>query len=431
MAADPGPHRWREAVTASHRDWFSAMSDACGGSQGEIDGVPWAVSGCGARELQVFLDPDHPVEATIDRLLGLADEVGAGGIGVWAIDAAAARHAGPTLLGRGLSLGWQPRWMWHGTGASVYPSSRQGETTGAQNGAGVPGVEVVVEVPEAFPDELPYGTDLPPEAVARLTGARPDTARFLFAVEAGRVVGQAAVLLTGGPVPIAGLYSCGVVPEARNRGIATLLTATAVRVAADHGHPHLALNATPMGAPVYLGVGFVDLGYGRTWWRRSPVPPDRVVTDLTRRLTEAVARDDVGALDAVAPDVDGDPAVLCRPLPCGPTPFRLAGDLDAGAAAGWLHDRGAPVDVVAAWRLGWRDRLPAIMAATPAIVDELGGDFGATPLHEAAQAGDAELAALLLAAGADTSRRDRTFRMTAAGWARHFGHDALAATLDG
>lgn len=55
---------------------------------------------------------------------------------------------------------------------------------------------------------------------------------------------------------------------------------------------------------------------------------------------------------------------------------------------------------------------------------------GTTALHLAAGAGEAAVAELLIARGADRSVRDPMFQQDAAGWARYFGHPDLAVHLD-
>ena len=53
-----------------------------------------------------------------------------------------------------------------------------------------------------------------------------------------------------------------------------------------------------------------------------------------------------------------------------------------------------------------------------------------TALHVAAETGDVGLARSLLALGADPNIEDPRFRATPLGWARHFGHDAVARLLE-
>jgi ankyrin repeat protein len=53
-----------------------------------------------------------------------------------------------------------------------------------------------------------------------------------------------------------------------------------------------------------------------------------------------------------------------------------------------------------------------------------------TALHQAAGAGDLDLARMLLRLGADPDIRDARFNSPPLGWARHFGHDSMAELLE-
>lgn len=58
------------------------------------------------------------------------------------------------------------------------------------------------------------------------------------------------------------------------------------------------------------------------------------------------------------------------------------------------------------------------------------GYFGARAIHWAAGGGHGEVVDWLIAEGADPNERDPKFGGTAAGWAREFGHTALAERLE-
>jgi ankyrin repeat protein len=54
---------------------------------------------------------------------------------------------------------------------------------------------------------------------------------------------------------------------------------------------------------------------------------------------------------------------------------------------------------------------------------------GITPLHLAAEKGNAATAAVLMRAGADRSIKEELYQGDPAGWATYFGHDELAEAI--
>jgi ribosomal protein S18 acetylase RimI-like enzyme len=69
----------------------------------------------------------------------------------------------------------------------------------------------------------------------------------------GRPVATAQLLLGRGA---AGVYYVGVVPDARGRGLAELVTHAVTQVGFELGAPIVVLQATTMGEPVYRRMGF-------------------------------------------------------------------------------------------------------------------------------------------------------------------------------
>lgn len=410
--ATAAPVGWEAAVATNHRAWWGRAAEATGGHRGTAAGVPWAIGGTGSREQMVLLGDDDDAEGSIDGVLAAADAHDARSVCIWAMDPAGSARHGPTVLGRGLSLGWRPRWMW-------LPPDGTASTPRAPDD----GFEIVERTDLPVSSDVPYADDTPADARRALT-ADPAVTFFVALVD-GAVVGEIAVHLTDDVMPLAVIYSTGVAPAARRRGVGAALTVAAASHATDHGVVGVALNATEMGAPVYARVGFVDVGSGQTWSHARPLPQP---TEPERALTEAVARDDVASLDAaVARQPEGS---LAEELPCGMTPFRLAAELRCEAAAAWLLRHGAPVDAVGAWDLGWSDRLAELLREFPSARDLCSGPLAATPLHEAVQRGDVALLEVLLDAGADSSVLDGTYRMPPAGWARFFGRPDLASLIE-
>ena len=151
-------------------------------------------------------------------------------------------------------------------------------------------------------------------------------------------------------------------------------------------------------------------------------------------LAEAAAVGDVGRVGhllatGVAPD---------EASPDGFSPVQLALFFDQVAAAAVLVRAGADLDAAATHPMGIAAvhaaaasptgaGLPLVVAAGASLDATQSGGF--TALHEAAHRGDAHMAELLLAAGADPGRRTDDGR-TPADVARADGHDDLAARLE-
>jgi ribosomal protein S18 acetylase RimI-like enzyme len=77
--------------------------------------------------------------------------------------------------------------------------------------------------------------------------------RSVVAYVGERPVAVAQTLLGRGT---AGVYYVGVLPDARGRGLAELVTHAVTQAAFELGMPLVVLQATPMGEPVYLKMGF-------------------------------------------------------------------------------------------------------------------------------------------------------------------------------
>lgn len=360
-----GDNALRQAVADNHRDWMARWAVTAGNGVVSIDGEDLYLS----SEANLFprSAPDP------DRLMTAIRAHDCPGVGYWSVDAD--DQVGVRLVARGFGWGWRPHWM----AIDLDDAERFAPPSDPQ-------FEVVVAPGPPHAHTLPYA---PPVGV----GDPPGTFRLGVRLRE-KVIGQISLNPHAG---IAGIYSMGVVPRARGRGIATELTQAACRLAIEQGCRHAVLNATDDGERVYRRVGFRSLGWGQTWWYfRRPAPTARAIA-----LTEAIGFGELAALAALGPadtELDGR-------LPGDESPLVFA--LLTGQVA------------VAEW----------ILARRPALVEARYGSREATLLQLAVEHDSAPFVELALACGVDVTARDATFSATALGWAEHFGRDALAERL--
>jgi GNAT superfamily N-acetyltransferase len=77
------------------------------------------------------------------------------------------------------------------------------------------------------------------------------------AVHEGKIIATASVFLEG---DVPGLYNLAVLPEFRNRGIATALHQARLNFLRTTGYTYATLQATPMAAELDKRIGFKELG---------------------------------------------------------------------------------------------------------------------------------------------------------------------------
>ena len=354
-----------QAVADNHRDWMARWAVATGGGVVSVGGAELCLS----REASLFpaTAPDP------DGLLAAIRTLDCAGVGYWSLGAD--DRLGVRLVARGFGWGWRPHWM------AI-------DLADEERFAAAPdrGFEVALAPGPPYARTLPYA---PPEGVDDPPGVIRLGVRLRQ-----KLIGQISINPIAG---IAGIYSMGVAPRVRRRGIATALTVAACRLAIEHGCRYAVLNATDEGEHVYRRVGFRSIGWGQTWWYfRRPAPSARETA-----LTEAIGFGDVEALEALSPadaELDGSLPGDEQPLPFA----LLTGQLP-----------------VAEW----------ILARRPALIDARYGPRDVSLLHLAVERDSLSFAELALAHGVDVTACDTTFRATALGWAEHFGRDALAGRL--
>ncbi|KAE9370222.1 hypothetical protein N431DRAFT_426623 [Stipitochalara longipes BDJ] len=240
-------------------------------------------------------------------------------------------------------------------------------------------------------------------------------------------LGGCTLNVTTGEHGIGGLFDMYVKPEERKQGIGGALTQAACKLAMKLGCHHVMLNATDEGAPVYKRVGFQSMGMGRTWFLRDTVfalPPPS--TGQVKFL-EAVGRGDINALDLMKDDIV--PKQLSEETINGETPLEIAVRCKQTVSVEWLIEHGVVPDIMSLWELGWKDRIPALLAVHPELVSRKSGRWTATPLHYAIEKNDVDMAKLLLSVPNDLESKDGVFQSTPLGWAEVFQRTEIIALL--
>src|SRR5579884_760835 len=407
-----------EAVAWNHRELFVLQALAAGGEAHQAEGVTWTYAGPKGESMILF---PRLAEANagqqLDAIVGYYRERQPEKlVGCWSLDPPQPPDLEVPLLARGFQLGWRPCWMWldleQMQAVHPWPEGLKVEVLDA------------ADLPDA--DNLPsYDADMAAVQHA-ITGLQPRRMWRFAAFLDGRTVGQSTLFLTTGPLGVAGIYNVGVVPEARNQGIGKAVTIAACQQALALGCRHALLNAT--GERMYRQIGFDRIGYGWTWWLNVPRLEAHPPTPEQVTLAEAVGRGDQEALAALGKQTTA--RTLDMPLPNGMTLLQLAVHAEQRAAAEWLIAHGAILDVVSAWDLGWRERVPQLLAARPELANQRLGEMQTTPLHVAVERNDIELARLVLAANPDLAIEDAVFHATPLGWARHFQRAEILQLLE-
>lgn len=308
------------------------------------------------------------------------------------------------LLARGFEPSFRPLWMARSLAGALPSASARGVQIRIARSADIDELAATPAIPYLVPDQI--------ETTRALALNRTNRAvTWLVARDRSGIVGQAIVNLTG---EIAGLYNVAVHPDARRRGIGRALTTAAMQVAFQSGASRIALNSTPEGLRLYLGLGFRHLGDGMTWYlpaRRARSMPDAQMV----AIAEAIG-------DGRIADIERES--LPARLPNGDLPMTFAGRFGQKTMARWLLERGVEADILALWDVGlYREAAWAMQ--DPAALNRPSGPARATPLHHAIERNDIPLAEFLIEAGADLTIRDAQYRSTPLGWAEHLHHPIL------
>jgi predicted N-acetyltransferase YhbS len=427
LTGDPTRAQLLRAVASNHVQMWMQGARLRGGEVHREHGASWIYTpGSPGEVVMPFPRMTHSrASEQLDAILRYcARRMPLASVACWSLGPPQPRDLGARLLARGFEWGWQPHWMWldYRNLRTDHPSPLGLRITLAEDTVARGG------------DDVPYYASSRWSRSGDAAGgeaeryARPRRLWRFAACLDDRVVGHSALFVTIGRLGVAGIYGCGVAPDARNQGIGKAVTLAACRFAERMGCRHALLNATPLGEAAYRRLGFVSLGYGQTWWLHRHVMEAPPLTAAAMRLVEAVGRGDVAALAALSDTVELESLDVV--LPCGMTPLQVAARLGQPASAEWLVEHGATPDLVCAWDLGWKERVRQLSATRPDLVNRRFGRGQITPLHVAAERDDLELARVLLAAGADVEIEDPEFHSTPLGWARFFGRTAIVEMIE-
>ena len=413
LGPEATPAQLIRATAANHTRWFAAGARAEGGEVRRTGGVACAVSPTAMTIAfpRLSADAAGPV---LDTIVGECYARRLKGASCWSLCPTRPRDLGARVAARGFEWGWQPHWM-------------ALDLEAMRDDFPVPdGLHIVVDdVGDWDVDDMPYYDRSNITVLQALARERPRRTWHFGAWLNGRVVGHSVLFLTTGALGVAGIYSVGVVPAARNQGIGRAISLAPCQFARALRARWATLNAA---THIYDRLGFRSLGYGQTWWMHTatlnapPPTPDQIA------FAEAIVRGNIKGLDSVG--AQAFPPDLDAPLPNGMTPLALAVKARQPAATEWLIAHGATPDIVQVWDLGWKDRVPGLLAERPELANRRAGHWQNTPLHEAALRGDAELARLVLAADPDLDIRDTQYHSTPLGWAQHLGQTEVAALIE-
>jgi GNAT superfamily N-acetyltransferase len=128
-----------------------------------------------------------------------------------------------------------------------------------------------------------YG--MPPDAMADLFDApaallSDGAAHVVVARRAVEPIATAMVYESDG---VAGVQWVGTVPDARARGLGALVTTWVTNLAFDRGASSVNLQASPMGEPVYLRLGYETIYHYSEYVRWTGPIPDRPAQAQVRR----------------------------------------------------------------------------------------------------------------------------------------------------
>jgi len=245
---------WLGLVRAGMPPFWRILADGTGGRVWEEDGVFAAIVPASPKRSffnsVLYEDPSRMI-ASIDTLAGLYADAGVEAWTVW-VPEQDPQVAG-ALEAAGHRLDATPRAMGMPLGGLNPPDPD-------------PELEIREEPDFALVsklNEIAYG--FTPGEFPPIRGEQPNLRTYFGAVE-GETVGCAGAFIHGTDCEI--VY-VAVLPEGRGRGISGRLMARALEDALEQGFDTTTLQATKLGYPVYVKLGYADYGTLQMWERRE------------------------------------------------------------------------------------------------------------------------------------------------------------------
>ena len=245
---------WVQLVRSSMPPFWSVLAESTGGRTWESDGVTAAIVPRSPQRSffnSVLYDDPTSLVATIDELAGVYADAGVKAWTVWVPEAD--RQVADALEAAGHRLDATPRAMAMPLTELVAPEPD-------------PELEIREEADYELVsklNEVAYG--FAPGEFPAMRGELSAMRAYFGSID-GETVGCAGAFMNGSDCEI--VY-VAVLPEGRGRGISGRLMARALADAAEQGLETTTLQATKLGYPVYVKLGYRDYGELQMWERRE------------------------------------------------------------------------------------------------------------------------------------------------------------------
>jgi GNAT superfamily N-acetyltransferase len=245
---------WLSLVRAGMPPFWRLLAEGTGGRVWEEEGVVAAIVPASPNRSffnsVLYEDPDRLI-GSIDKLAEVYADAGIDAWTVWVPEENA--DVAEALEAAGHRLDATPRAMGMPLGG-LNPPDRDPELEIREGHD----FELVSKL-----NEIAYG--FAPGEFPPIRGEQPSL-RTYFGSVAGETLGCAGSFIRGADCEI--VY-VAVLPEGRGRGVSGRLTARALEDASEMGLDTTTLQATKLGYPVYVKLGYAEYGTLQMWERRA------------------------------------------------------------------------------------------------------------------------------------------------------------------